>query len=224
MMAAVNRWMCVLSLVLCGCGSSELALPAVVSVAPTSMAANESILLTVDLDRAPPPKFDYGDSTAELPTSARVSIGGQEFHVLQVEEKGKRLVVELPSGLPEGQQELEVTFADGRKVTFESGFMVKAPLDITALAINNINTAQIRLRPFSITIRAIGADAELFQGRVKLSVSKGSITPTVSGPFTRGTRIQEVVLDDTGGNNVAITVEDYAGHSFTSNDFRLNSN
>ena len=223
MMAAVNRWMCVLSLVLCGCGSTELPLPSVVSVSPPNMAANESILLTVDLDRAPPPKFDYGNSTAEIPTSARVSIGGQEFNVLQVEEKGQRLVVELPPGLPVGQQELQVMFPDGREVTFESGFEVTPPLDITALAINLVPT-QIRLRPFSITIRAIGPDAELFQGRVKLSTSKGAITPTVSGPFTRGTRIQEVVLDDTGGSNLAITVEDYAGHAFTSNDFRLNPN
>jgi hypothetical protein len=46
----------------------------------------------------------------------------------------------------------------------------------------------------------------------------------VSGPFERGVRIQEVAVDDTGGSNVAIIVEDYAGHSVTSNDFRLNPN
>jgi hypothetical protein len=223
MMAAVNRWMRVLSLVLCGCGSSELPLPAVVSVAPPSMAANESILLTVDLDRAPPPKFDYGNSTAEIPTSARVSIGGQEFNVLQVEEKGQRLVVELPPGLPVGSQELQVMFADGREVTFDRTFEVTPPLNITGLSIDPIAT-QIRLRPFSIRIRVAGPDAELFRGRVKLSTSKGSITPTVSGPFSQGLRIQEVILDDTGGSNLAITAEDYAGHTFTSNDFRLNPN
>jgi hypothetical protein len=223
MIAAVKRWISALSMVLCACGTSEVPLPSVVAVAPTSMAANESILLTVDLDRAPPPRFDYGDSTAELDTSAQVSIGDQDFNVLQVEERGQRLVVELPPGLPVGPQELQVTFADGRQVSFESGFEVKPPLDITGLAINPITT-QLRLRPFSITIRAIGPDAELFQGRVKLSASKGSITPTVSGPFKQGVRIQEVVLDDTGGSNVSITVEDYAGHSATSPDFRLNPN
>jgi hypothetical protein len=222
-MEAVNRWMAVLSLVLCACGSSEVPLPSVVSVAPPSMAANESILLTVDLDQAPPPKFDYGTSSAELLTSARVSIGEQEFDVLQVEEKGKRLVVELPPGMPVGPQEFQVKFADGRKAMFESGFEVKPPLDITGLSIDPITT-QIRLRPFPIRIRVAGPDAELFQGRVKLSASKGSITPTVSGPFAKGLRLQEVVLDDTGGGNVTITVEDYAGHSFTSADFRLNPN
>lgn len=222
-MEAVNRWMAVFSLVLSACGSSEVPLPSVVSVAPPSMAANESILLTVDLNQTPPPKFDYGNSSAELLTSARVNIGEQEFDVLQVEEKGKRLVVELPSGMPVGPQEFQVTFADGRKATFESGFEVKPPLDITGLSIDPITT-QIRLRPFTLRIRVAGSDAELFQGRVKLSTSKGSITPTVSGPFAKGLRLEQVVLDDTGGSNVTITVEDYAGHSFTSADFRLNPN
>jgi len=222
-MEAVNRWMAVLSLALSACGSSEVPLPSVVSVAPPSMAANESILLAVNLDQAPPPKFDYGNSSAELPTSARVSIGEQEFDILQVEEQGKRLVVELPPGMPVGPQEFEVTFADGRKATFESGFEVKPPLNITGLSIDPITT-QIRLRPFTIRIRVAGPDAELFQGRVKLSTSKGTISPAVSGPFSRGLRTQEVVLDDTGGSNVTITVEDYAGLSFTSGDFRLNPN
>jgi hypothetical protein len=187
------------------------------------MAANESILLAVDLDQAPPPRFDYGNSSAELLTSARVSIGEQEFDVLQVEEQGKRLVVEIPPGMPVGSQEFQVTFADGRKTSFESGFEVKPPLNITELSIDPITT-QVRLRKFSIRIRVAGPDAELFQGRVRLSTSKGSITPTVSGPFSRGLCMQDVVLDDTGGSNVSITVEDYAGHSFTSNDFRLNPN
>jgi hypothetical protein len=187
------------------------------------MAANESILLTVDLESAPPPRFDYGNSSAELLDSVRVSIGGQEFNVLQVEEQGKRLVVEIPPGLPVGPQEFRVMFEDGREVTFESGFEVTPALDITGLSIDFIQT-QVRLRPFTIRMRVAGSDAELFKGRVKMSTSRGQLTPTISGPFQQGIRLQEVVVDDTAGSNVNITIEDYAGHAFTSNDFRLNPN
>lgn len=223
MMASVNRWMSVLGLVLCACGPSELPLPSVVSVTPPSMAANESILLTVNLESAPPARFDYGQSSAELLSSARVSIGGQEFEILQVEEKGKRLLVELPPGLPVGPQEFRVLFKDGSQVTFGNGFEVTPALDITGLSIDPITT-QVRLRPFFIWIRVAGPDAELFKGRVKLSTSRGKLTPTISGPFQRGFRMQEVVVDDTAGANVSITAADYAGHVFTSNDFRLNPN
>jgi hypothetical protein len=224
MMKAVNRWIAVLSLALCACGSSEVPLPSVVSVAPPSMATNESILLTINLDQAQPPRFDYGNSSAEMLASARVSIGEQEFEVSRVEDQGKRLVVELPPGMPVGPQQFQVKFADGRKVMFESGFEVKPPLNITELSIDPITT-QVRLKKFTMRIRVAGPDAELFHGRVKLSASKGTITPNVSdAPFSQGVCIQEVILDDTGGSNVTITAEDYAGHSFTSNDFRLNPN
>jgi hypothetical protein len=188
------------------------------------MATNERILLAVNLDQAQPPRFDYGNSSAELLTSARVSIGEQEFDVARVEDQGKQLVVDLPSGMPVGPQQFQVTFADGRKVMFESGFEVKSPLNITELSIDPIAT-QVRLRTFTLRIRVAGPDAELFHGRVKLSTSKGTITPDVSdAPFSQGVCMQEVFLTDTGGSNVTITVEDYAGHSFTSNDFRLNPN
>ncbi len=216
--------MSVLSVALCACGSSELPLPSVVSVDPPSMAANESILLTVNLDASPPPKFDYGRSSTELLTGARVAIGGQEFDILQVEEQGKRLFVELPPGLPVGPQEFLVEFADGRQAKFESGFEVRPPLDITGLFIYGPIPPQVRLRPFTIRIQMQGPDAELFQGRVKLSANKGNITPTVTGPFQRGQRTQEVIMDDTGGSNVTITAEDYADHSTTSEDFRLGPN
>jgi hypothetical protein len=219
----VNRWMSVLSLVLCACGSSELPLPSIKSIAPPSMAANESILLTVDLDASPPARLDYGKSSAELLTSAKVSIGDRQFDVLQVEEQGKRLFVELPSGLPVGPQELRVTFSDGRQAVFASGFEITPALDITGLFIYPIGP-QVRLKSFTIRIQMQGPDAELFQGRVKLSTNKGNITPTVTGPFQQGVRTQEVVMDDAGGSNVTITAEDYAGHSAISADFRLSPN
>jgi hypothetical protein len=224
MMRAVNRWTSLLALVLCACGSSELPLPSIASVTPTSMAANERILLTVELQGTFPFKVDYDEDSARLVTSARVSIADQPFEILRREEKGKRLLVEISPGLPVGQQELRVELADGQQVVSAEGFQVTPPLDITGLSIDPIPSPQIRLRPFNLRVRVAGPDAELFKGRVNLRVSRGSIMPAVCGPFSNGTCLVEIVLDDTGGANLTITAEDAAGHVVTSNDFRLNPN
>jgi hypothetical protein len=223
MMRAVKRWTSVLALVLSACGSSEPPLPSIVSVTPASMAANENILLTVELAGLFPFKADYKADSAQLFTSAHLSIADQSFDILRSEEKGKRLLVEVPPGLPVGPQELRVDLTDGRQVVFADGFVVTPPLAIDNLAIDPITT-QIRARPFNIRIRVAGPDAELFHSRVKLRVSRGTITPPVSGPFNDGTTLTEVTLDAAEGANITITAEDYSGHTVTSNDFRLSPN
>jgi hypothetical protein len=184
------------------------------------MSADETLLLTVQLDGALPLRLDYGENSAELLTLAHVDIANREFKVLRVEDKGQRFIAEILPGLPAGLQDVKVTLQDGRQVVLEQSFEVKPPLDITEVRIDPIAT-QIRQRPFNITIRMIGPDAELFRGRVKLAVTRGVITPQVSSPFGRGVHIQEVTVDDTSGLPVAIIVEDYVGRSATSNDFRL---
>lgn len=223
MMRAVKRWTSVVALVLSACGPSEPALPSIVSVTPASMAANESVLLTVDLQGAFPLRADYKADFAQLFTPASLSIADRRFDILRSEEKGKRLLVEILPPLPEGPQQLRVDLTDGRQVVFADGFEVTPPLAIDNLAIDPITT-QIRLRPFNIRIRVAGPDAELFHGRVKLRVSRGTITPPVSGSFTDGTTLTEVTVDATEGANITITAEDYAGHTVTSNDFLLKQN
>jgi hypothetical protein len=223
MMRAVNRRTLALSLVLCACGSAEQPLPSIVSVTPPSMAQNERIAVTVELEGTFPFKVDYASDSASLATSAHLSIADQTIGLLRSEEKGKRLLAEIPPGLPVGPQELRVELSDGRRVVFAGGFEVTPPLDITNLSIDPITT-QIRLRPFLIRVRVAGPDAELFHGQVKLKASRGTITPPTCGPFSDGTCAQEVTLDDTSGANVTITAEDYAGHTVTSNDFQLRPN
>ncbi|HYI01858.1 hypothetical protein [Hyalangium sp.] len=220
----MKRWMSVLALPLCACGASELPLPSIVSVAPTSMAANERILLTVNLEGTFPFKVAYSEDSAELVTSARLGIGEQTFDILRTEEKGYRLLSEVGEGLPVGPHELRVELTDGRQVVFEDGFEVTQPIDITGIAIDPIAT-QIRLKPFRVILRAQGPDAELFQGRVNLSVSNGTMTPTQSSPFNQGVLLQEdVTVDAPGGSFVTITAMDSAGHSVTSNSFRVLAN
>jgi hypothetical protein len=224
MMRAVNRWISVLALPLCACGSSELPLPSIVSVAPTSMAANQQILLAVNLEGTFPFKVAYSEDSAELVTSASLGIGEKTFDILRTEEKGHRLLSEVGEGLTVGSHELRVEFTDGRQVVFENSFEVTQPLDITAITIDSIAT-QIREKPFRIIVRAQGPDAELFQGRVRLSASTGTVTPTESNPFSQGVLVQEnVTVDAPGGSFVTITAMDSAGHSVTSNSFRVLAN
>jgi hypothetical protein len=219
----LRRWTPVLALLLWACGSSEVPLPSIVAISPERMSTSENILLTIELDGPLPFKVDYGKSSAEVLTSALVGIANQELRVIRVEEAGRRVIAEVMPGLPVGPQDLRVVLEDGREAVLERGFEVTPPLDITDFRIDPIAT-QLRLRPFTIMIRAQGPDAALFRGRVKLSTSKGTITPSVSGPFNAGECLQEIIVDETGGANVAILVEDYAGHTGISNTFRLDPN
>jgi hypothetical protein len=223
MMLLVNRWTAVLALLLSACGSSEVPLPSIVSVEPRGMSTNESILLAVELDRPLPPRLDYGDSSVEMLSLAQVGIADREFNVIRVEENGRRIIAEILPGLPVGQQDLRILLENGQATVLEEGFEVTPALELTGFQIDPIGT-QVRQRPFSITIRAQGPDAALFRGRVMLRSTKGTVDPPVSGLFEAGVRTQVLSIDDTGGNNVAIIVEDYVNHTATSNEFRLNPN
>lgn len=236
-MRAVNRRTLALSLVLCACGSSsEQPLPSIVSVTPQSMAANEQILLTVDLEGTFPFKVDYASDSANLDNPARLSIADQPFDIFQSEEQGKRLLAKVGPGLPEGEHELRIDLSDGRQVTFAQHFLVTPgpgpdpdpdpdpePTYDISLSIDQIPT-QIRLRPFSIRVRAAGEDADIFRGSVTLSVSRGSITPTTCGPFSAGTCSVEITLDADSGADLTITAQDSGGHIATSNGFQLRPN
>jgi hypothetical protein len=221
MLTVVSRWTSTLVLLLCACSSSELPLPSIVSVSPASMAANERIQLIIELEGALPLKVDYGEDSVAMSTSAVVTIGEQELQILGTEQGGRRLIAEVAPGLPLGSQDLRVVLEDGREAVLERGFQVTQPLNITDFSIDPVLT-QFRLRPFFINIRVRGPDAELFKGPVKLSTSKGEIIPTRSGAFNAGLCVQEVRIDDTGGANITIFVEDFAGRTGMSNDFRLN--
>src|SRR5438128_493769 len=149
MMRAVNRRTLALSLVLCACGSAEQPLPSIVSVTPPSMAQNERIVVAVELEGTFPFKIDYASDSASLATSAHLSVADQSIGLLRSEEKGKRLLAEIPPGLPVGPQEFRVELTDGRRVVFADGFEVTPPLDISNLSIDPITT-QICLTPFLI--------------------------------------------------------------------------
>lgn len=219
-MRAVNRRSLALSLVLCACGSAEQPLPSIISVTPAYMAQNEQIVMTVDLEGTFPFKVDYASDSASLATSARLIIADQPFELLRNEQKGTRLLAEITPGLPVGPQELRVELSNGSRVVFAEGFKVTPPLDITNLSIDPITT-QLSGQSFLVRVRVAGPDAELFRGYVKLKVSRGSITPSTCGPFSKGFCEKSILLDASSGADLTITAEDAAGHTVTSNGFQL---
>jgi hypothetical protein len=212
----------VLALLLCACGSSKPPLPSVVSVTPERVSTSECIQLTVELDEALPIKLDYGRDSVELASLAQVQIAGQDYSVSQLENQGRRFSADVPAGLPVGKQAVRVVLQDGRQLLIEDALEVTPALTIETFRIDPVPN-QVRQEPFTVTIRATGLDAHLFQGRVRLRSNRGTLEPAWSAPFQQGVLVQEVTIDDTGGNNVLIEMTDCAGRTVNSNEFRLES-
>jgi hypothetical protein len=220
--AAVGWGVSVLALLLCTCGSSQPPLPSILAVDPPSMPADSRFLLTVELDGPPPLKLSYSEDAVELIATASVSLADREFEVPRAQEAGSRLTVEIIPWLPVGLQDLRVQFQDGRQTVLEKGFEVKPPLTLTGFQIDAIG-AQVREQPFSVTLRALGPAAALFQGRVIVRSTEGNVNPKVSDAFKAGVLVQELTGHGANVGSMAIIVEDYAGHSGISNEFLMAS-
>ncbi len=210
-----------IAVVLAGCGSSEMPLPSIVSVEPSSLSANERVLLTVEIDGALPLFVDYGEELAGVLPLTHVLIADRKHAVLRMEDQGRRLIVEFLPGLPVGRHDVRVEFQDARQTVLEDGFEVTRALDITGFEIEPIGS-QFSGKPFFITVRAVGPDAPLFQGRVKVYSNNGIVTPDMSNPFQSGLLTQEITVSNTDlARPVNIYVEDYAGHLNLSNEFQV---
>lgn len=220
MLSPVSRLPASMLLLLCACGASEVPLPTILSVTPTSLSTSECTDLQVELDGVLPLTLDYGTSSAEFPTSTQVGVGRERFSIQRMEDQGKRLFVSLPAGLPQGQQDVRLMLSDGQESVLREVLQVTPPLAITGFSIDYV-LDQIRQEPFTIRVRALGPDTARFQGKVKLRANRGTIEPPESAPFVNGVLEQQVIMDDTGGNNVLIEVEDCVGHLSHSNEFRL---
>jgi hypothetical protein len=149
-----------------------------------------------------------------------VGIADRNLSVQKLEDQGRRLITELPAGLPVGKHEVRVTLQDGQQVLLPDGLEVTPRLVLETFRLDPIVT-QIRNEPFTVTIRATGQDAHLFQGRVRLRSNRGTLEPSWSAPFQAGLLEQVVTIDDTGGNNVLIEMTDCDHRMVKSNEFRL---
>jgi len=218
-----RRWTSVFVLLLSACGSSELPVLSIASVTPQRISASECVRMTVQLDQALPVRLDYGNGSAKLVDVARVGIAGQDIPVLGIEEQGRRLVTDVSGRqLPQGRHDVSLTLKDGQQVVLPDALEVTAPLVLETFRFDPI-VNQIRQEPFTVTIRATGEDAALFQGWVTLRSNRGDLRPTRSAPFQQGVLTQQVTIEDTGGNNVFILMTDCEGRTVNSNEFRLDS-
>ncbi len=184
------------------------------------MPADSRFVLNVEFGGALPLKLDYGGNEVELVGSERVRIADRDFEILDTQEGGRRISVDIIPWLAVGQQDLQVQLQDGRQVVLEQGFDVRPPLNLTGFEIESIGP-QVRRQPFSVRIRAQGPDAALFKGRVIVRSTQGNVDPKVSDPFVAGVLDQQFTAENSTESNMALIVEDYAGHIGQSNEFLL---
>ncbi|MFY0525126.1 hypothetical protein ACN28I_18950 [Archangium gephyra] len=230
------------SLVLCACEPYASPPPNIVSIEPEEVVSGETAEISLKLDAPLPVKVDYGHGTATLLTPTLL-IGGQTVTILRVEQDGT-LQASVPGSLSAGQQDVRLEMGDGSESVSEQGLTVLptppvmtprsadgGPADpeadpaggrdllVTGVRIDPIPD-QVRGVPFSITLRAEGPEAALFEGQVLLYANKGHVSPNLSNPFRQGVRQEQVVIDKQGGN-VVLTVR--AGKTITaqSNPFKV---
>jgi hypothetical protein len=208
-------------LLLCACGSSEPPAASILSVAPQSISRSECALLSVELEGALPVKLDYGNDSAQMPALVKVAVGGRDVPVELVEQQGRRIAAHVFAGLPTGTHDVHVTLSDGQQLVLRDGIEVTGLLMLETFYIEPI-PSQVREESFTVTIRAVGPDAQKFQGRVLLRSNKGKVEPEWSNPFQQGVLTQEVSVEASGGNNnLIIEMVDCEGRTVNSNEFRL---
>lgn len=189
------------------------------SVSPPEMRASEATELAIDAELPLPTTVDYGKGSVEVDTRISVSIGSLEVPTLAVSPKGV-ISTRVPSVLAPGSYDVKVTLGDGRTAVRPGGLTVVEGEWPEGYSIDPIGPQQ-RLVPFTLTVRATGANAAAFRGNVRLDTGAGgSIGPRVSEPFVDGVLTQQVVVDSIQ-SNVIIRVTDIAGHAGTSNTFTV---
>ncbi|HEX5752426.1 MAG TPA: hypothetical protein VFZ09_39840 [Archangium sp.] len=229
------------TLVLCACEPYASPAPNIVSIEPEEVVSGEAATIAIQLDTPLPVKVDYGARTATvvMPT---LRIGGQTVIPTYEEQEGT-LLAHLPGSLSAGLQDVQLELEDGSGSIREQGLKVLPlppemeprtadgstdpgtepgggrSLRVTDVRIEPIPD-QIRGVPFSITLRVEGPEAALFEGQVQLSTNKGRISPNLSRPFSKGLRLEQVVLDKPG-NNVVLTVRVGATLVAQSNPFKV---
>ncbi|HYO52478.1 hypothetical protein [Archangium sp.] len=193
--------------------------PVIRSVSPSEMRASEATALALDAELILPTTVDYGKGTLEVDTRVSVSIGTLEVPTLAVSPEGV-ISTRVPSLLAPGSYDVKVTLGDGRTAVRPGGLSVVEGEWPEGYSIDPIGPQQ-RLVPFTLTVRATGANAAAFRGNVRLETGVGSsIGPRVSEPFVDGVLTQQVVVNSIQSDMV-IRVTDIVGHVGTSNTFLL---
>jgi hypothetical protein len=210
-----SSWLAGLASVVLGCNGGTLPPPGIVSVQPATRAASASGDVTVVLDAVLPTVANYGANSAAIDDTMTLRIGTRPFGPTRWTDGG---VVSdfLPSVLPEGQYDVTLELGDGRLATAEGAFTVTPGDWPSSYSIDPIpgETSGV---PFGVTLRANGPAAGGFGGTVSLAVPGATVTPSISGPFQNGVRVEVITV--TGSGMRRLVVSDLVSNSGQSNPF-----
>lgn len=219
-----RRWLSILGVVALafGCGPNTLPDPTLMAISPAQMAASDAVTAQLTVEAVLPFHVSLGKSTATADPSITVQIGAITPQPARLDAHGNADVF-IPSVLPPGSYDVTVTLADGRSDTLAGGFTVTAGSWPASYAFDTIDP-QTSGQPFTITLRAQGPAASTFHGTVALNAVGGSISPSQSGPFVNGVRVETVTVTASTQNtngDVVLTARDLGGHVGLSNVFKV---
>lgn len=207
-----------LALALAGCSGATLPAPSIVSVDPAQRPASSSGPVTVTLDAVLPTLADHGAGTATVDDRLTLKVGPRPFGPTRWSDAG--VVTDfLPTVLSEGSYDVTVELGDGRAATARGAFRVTAGDWPVGYTVDTIPTQRLGV-PFGVTIRAQGAPDGGYGGTVNLAVSGAQLTPTLSGPFVAGVRVEVITVTAPEGD-YQLVVSDLLGHPGTSLPFHV---
>jgi len=200
---------------LVACNGGTFPDPVIRSVEPTQRAASGSGPVTVAIDAVLPTVVDYGAESATVDDRLSLRVGPRAFGPDRWIDGG--VVTDfLPSLLPEGTYDVTVQLGDGRTATASNAFTVTPGSWPTGYTVDSIPTENSGVA-FGVTLRATGPNAPTFSGTVNLEVPGATVTPTVSGAFEAGVRVQSITVTGHGMRQLLIT--DLASHTGVSAPF-----
>ena len=210
-------WLLLLVAVVAGCDGGPLPPPRVVSVEPSRRAASASGAVTVVLDAVLPTVADYGSGSATVDDRMTLRIGARAFGPSRWTDGG---VISdfVPSVLPEGQYDVTLQLGDGRIATAPDAFTVTPGDWPASYSVDPIPTETSGV-PFGVTLRANGPVDGGFGGTVFLSVPGATVTPSISGPFQGGLRVEVITVTGNGMRHLVVT--DLVNNSGMSTPFLL---
>jgi hypothetical protein len=200
-----------IALCVSGCTGATLPPPTVVSVSPAQRPASSSGPVTVTLDAVLPTLADHGANTATVDDRLTLKIGPRRFGPSHWADAGV-ITDFLPSVLSEGSYDVTVELGDGRLAMATDAFRVTAGAWPVGYTIDMIG-GQTSTIPFGVTIRAQGGPDGGYGGTVNLSVSGAEVSPTISGPFMAGVRVEVITITVDHAANYQLVVSDLAGRT-----------
>jgi hypothetical protein len=200
---------------LVACSGGTLPDPSIGSVEPTQRPASGSGPVTVSIDAVLPTVVDYGAQSATVDDRLSLRIGPRAFGPDRWVDGGV-VTAFLPSLLPEGTYDVTVQLGDGRTATASNAFTVTPGRWPTGYTVDSIPAENSGVA-FGVTLRAVGPNAPSFGGTVNLEVPGATVTPTISGPFEAGVRVETITVTGHGMHQLLIT--DLASHTGVSAPF-----